>query len=467
MKYLICFLSFAVLANLSCHLEELSQVNNCPDPPVAEFTVDQDTCSFPCKVTITNTSKNAIKYEWDFGNGQVSTLSSPPPQDYPTPASYTIRLIVISSNQCRDTFTRHINFKNTFYKILNQYPDYNPIYADRDEKGRIRVVSYYKNEKIGIMCFDSSGQICTGFPFYSNLLDVNIRSIISDNKGGLIISGNTISSTYKPHFFLFSLDNNYITNFTSWSIDNGNSECFIFACDQIDDTLYFTGVVTKNQLFSVYYGSTTDLHNKKDTIFNMSNYLGGYAQGYNIKKFNSGILYLDILRGSGSPERFYFKHNKLSPIDSIDLTKQYKSIRLNQNEVFEWYAFIDIGDNSYLEFALRTTCCETPLNFTNHVNFPYLYSNNIIQIIQRIYKKDNEVALLGYTTLVATSSGTKDIFFSKINKSNQIIFNRIYGQKANNEELAGMIPLDNGGYFIVGSSDGKPLLIKTDNMGNY
>jgi PKD repeat protein len=45
--------------------------------PVASFSADKTTGATPLNVTFTNTSSDATKYEWDFGDGSSSTSDAP------------------------------------------------------------------------------------------------------------------------------------------------------------------------------------------------------------------------------------------------------------------------------------------------------------------------------------------------------------------------------------------------------
>lgn len=79
--------------------------------PVSTFvTSDNSFCSAPHTVNMINNSTGAIGYEWDFGNGQTSTLNNPS-VTYATTGSYTIELIATSLNGCKDTS----NFVYTIY----------------------------------------------------------------------------------------------------------------------------------------------------------------------------------------------------------------------------------------------------------------------------------------------------------------------------------------------------------------
>lgn len=90
--------------------------NNCADSamqtvtvtgkPQAGFTTnDTIACAPPHTAQFNNTSIGAASYLWLFGDGGTSTQTSPS-HTYTAMGAYTVRLVAISSNGCRDTFTK-------------------------------------------------------------------------------------------------------------------------------------------------------------------------------------------------------------------------------------------------------------------------------------------------------------------------------------------------------------------------
>ena len=59
--------------------------------PVADFTGTPVSGIAPLEVTFSNNSTNATGYEWDFGDGNTSTLSSPS-HTYTATGVYTVTL---------------------------------------------------------------------------------------------------------------------------------------------------------------------------------------------------------------------------------------------------------------------------------------------------------------------------------------------------------------------------------------
>lgn len=72
-----------------------------PTPPVA--------CSAPANIQFNNTSTGpgTVTYQWNFGDGNSSTLTSPA-HTFATEGAYTVTLTATSSNGCVDTATRVI-----------------------------------------------------------------------------------------------------------------------------------------------------------------------------------------------------------------------------------------------------------------------------------------------------------------------------------------------------------------------
>jgi len=73
--------------------------------PVANFTTNIQSACAPLSVNFTNTSTNAVSYQWNFGNGNFSTLANPQ-NVYIQPGTFTVQLIAIGANGLSDTLIR-------------------------------------------------------------------------------------------------------------------------------------------------------------------------------------------------------------------------------------------------------------------------------------------------------------------------------------------------------------------------
>ncbi|RYZ51858.1 MAG: T9SS type A sorting domain-containing protein [Sphingobacteriales bacterium] len=60
-------------------------------------------------MTFVNLSMNAVSADWDFGDGQTSTLSTPI-HSFSTPGVYIVRLVATATNGCTDTAYTRLDF---------------------------------------------------------------------------------------------------------------------------------------------------------------------------------------------------------------------------------------------------------------------------------------------------------------------------------------------------------------------
>ncbi|RMF51209.1 MAG: PKD domain-containing protein, partial [Bacteroidetes bacterium] len=80
------------------------------EPVVAALALIPPSGCAPFTTTPQNLSQNALRYYWDFGNGQTSTAANPPPVTYSAPGTYTLTLVAENLFTCnqRDTLRRTI-----------------------------------------------------------------------------------------------------------------------------------------------------------------------------------------------------------------------------------------------------------------------------------------------------------------------------------------------------------------------
>ena len=84
------------------------------NPPIAEFSADPLNGCDPLTVTLTNQSQNANTYVWNFGDGQISTLTDMAPFTHvyngltSSPQNFVIQLIAKQGQFCSDTITKQI-----------------------------------------------------------------------------------------------------------------------------------------------------------------------------------------------------------------------------------------------------------------------------------------------------------------------------------------------------------------------
>ncbi len=107
---LACLLLFSA----SCTLSKTED----PKPaPVAGFTTNRSVVEINETVTFTNTSQNASRYEWNFGNGQTSTAATPT-VTYPNTGTFAVTLIAYNADNKAITTTQTIKVGRRYLKEI-------------------------------------------------------------------------------------------------------------------------------------------------------------------------------------------------------------------------------------------------------------------------------------------------------------------------------------------------------------
>jgi len=97
-----------IQGNGGCELDTSVTVTVLPEV-LADFEVEFGSrCDQLPVITITNNSKNASSFFWDFGNGETSTEENPEPFEYEREGQYTI-VLRVGNGVCSDTAAVTIN----------------------------------------------------------------------------------------------------------------------------------------------------------------------------------------------------------------------------------------------------------------------------------------------------------------------------------------------------------------------
>lgn len=90
--------------------------------PESGFTADtQRSCKVPFTVNFSDTSKYAVGWNWNFGDGNTSSLQNPT-HVYVTPGSFRVRLIVTGLNGCTDR-----DGKSNYIQIIEPVADFSAL----------------------------------------------------------------------------------------------------------------------------------------------------------------------------------------------------------------------------------------------------------------------------------------------------------------------------------------------------
>ena len=107
-----------------CH-DSTSQYISSWDVPVSEFKIIENFDNLQGQIKLNNTSSDASRYYWNFGNGDDS-YAEKPVVVYPDEGSYKITLIAYSQKGCSDTLTMPYNFMVKSLYIPTAFSPLNP-----------------------------------------------------------------------------------------------------------------------------------------------------------------------------------------------------------------------------------------------------------------------------------------------------------------------------------------------------
>ena len=95
-----------LIANFGGCMDTANQTITVLPKPFAAFSENNTTsCKAPLTTTFTNLSTGATSYNWDFGDGNTSTVRNPS-HTYTTSGTYTVTLIATNANGCTDTLQK-------------------------------------------------------------------------------------------------------------------------------------------------------------------------------------------------------------------------------------------------------------------------------------------------------------------------------------------------------------------------
>jgi len=118
-----------IMDSLSCKkVDSTTQTISTVASSKTSFTITPDTCGKKYSFTNTSTSYNniPIKYLWDFGDGDTSTLKNPT-HKYLNNGTFIIKLICNPGTSCADSFYDFVVYDSTKYFVIpkfNAYPAY-------------------------------------------------------------------------------------------------------------------------------------------------------------------------------------------------------------------------------------------------------------------------------------------------------------------------------------------------------
>jgi gliding motility-associated-like protein len=130
----------------------------------AAFAADQNTlCSVPKPVNFTNTSTGpgALAFAWNFGDNTTSVEKNPAPVVYDNKGTYTVKLIVTSSEGCADTllkgnYINAANFNSQFDIPSPSCDRQSLLFINRSTPGPSQTTWKFSDDNSTIISFNTS-----------------------------------------------------------------------------------------------------------------------------------------------------------------------------------------------------------------------------------------------------------------------------------------------------------------------
>ncbi|MGI8892831.1 MAG: PKD domain-containing protein [Bacteroidia bacterium] len=208
-KNLLLICSLIAILTYSCKKDEDPVV----PPPLASFTIANDSCDAPCGVTFTSTSQNATNYAWDFGDGNTSTLPNPR-HIYTSPGDYNVKLQA-SNSVGSDIVSDSVNIKPTVYhfhyKVNSQLVSPSAFQAQREITPGVLSITA---NNFGFSLVIPSGGLTNGQNIIFNSQSSGVHNVYWNGFGGV----SYYSSDIDPTGIILKID--YV-NYVSGGIISG------------------------------------------------------------------------------------------------------------------------------------------------------------------------------------------------------------------------------------------------------
>lgn len=121
--------------------------------PIADFNISSHTLFEDLPITFQNTTQGGVSYQWEFGDGQQSTVVHPN-NTYTDPGTYLVTLIATNELGCKDTVSKPIT-------ILEEYWIYvpNAFTPDGNRFNNVFDASTINISKLEVWIFNRWGEV--------------------------------------------------------------------------------------------------------------------------------------------------------------------------------------------------------------------------------------------------------------------------------------------------------------------
>lgn len=121
--------------------------------PIADFTTTSNVFFNDLPIQFQNLSQSATSYQWDFGDGNLSTFVNPT-NIFDEPGTYFITLVAEDDKGCKDTITKPINIEEEWYVYVP-----NTFTPDGDRSNTVFEVSTIGVSELHIDIYNRWGEL--------------------------------------------------------------------------------------------------------------------------------------------------------------------------------------------------------------------------------------------------------------------------------------------------------------------
>lgn len=207
-----------IISFSSCTLEKFHEDEefiNIDCPVIAAFDIQNNGCKAPCEIVLDNTSENATSFEWDFGEGNNSSIGSPS-QLYQTPGEYDI-VLKASNGECEKEVSKRITINWEIFSIESGgvLYDYEGIDVCHTYDGGYIAMGWTDSltSRVSLLKIDRSGDEVWPMVFIQHPEGLNPHALVETMDHSYVIAGytnNDADGGYDPFLIKVSEEGNVI-----------------------------------------------------------------------------------------------------------------------------------------------------------------------------------------------------------------------------------------------------------------
>ncbi len=440
------------------------------DLPRAEFNLPNNNkaCARDCEIQFTNSSDNAVAYEWDFGDGNMS-MEENPVHTYSNPGTYTVTLKAINQN-ATDEFTQELNIEQavSFVKTFGgdnydegqkafQLQDNTYVMLGYVESKDIPSVNQNTDYQIYYVHTDENGQLLDQKGFGTAEGGCGLEGGAAINFGDIVIAAHDDEPwmfRIDPTGSSFDWEKRNPVDIRAWESLIAHPNGGVFAAGKAENLSTLT--IAK-----------VAIHDGKITTKNFSNLSGSHVR---LSVAKDGSLLVVAHKGSFNGD--------LDPILmnlDLDLNVNWTKENFGGSSVDLIYsAAVDSEGNIFMTgYSSSFTNGSNDIlviktdangNLIDHYNYGTAKSELARDII---LNDEDEPVIVGRA--FNGDSNSNDAYFLKLNTDMEIKSDWYFGGDKT-DSFNAISLLTDGGYVITGVSNGTTgtqdaLLIKTDSEG--